>query len=94
MSIAGVILIIWAVKRDYAGVKPLAMSALANGLNMDVRKATRIRRLILRVLLILPLFIPSDWTQDIPVRYGERHAGMVHSELYPEIVTNLKNEEF
>ena len=91
MSIIGVILIIWAVKKGHAGVKPLTRSALANGLNMDVRRATRIRRFILRALLILPLCIPSDWTQDVPVRYGKRHEGMVHSELYPEIVTILNN---
>ena len=85
MSIIGVILVIWAVKTRFAGVKPLTRSAIVNGLNMDVRRATRIRRLILRSLLILPLFIPSDWTQDVPARYGKRHEGMVHSKLYPEI---------
>lgn len=93
MSIVGIILIVWAFKRRYAGVKPLTRSAFADGLNMDVRAATRVRRLVLRVLLIFPLFIPSDWTQDVPDRYGERHAGMVHSVLYPQINANENNEE-
>lgn len=92
MSIIGVVLIAWSVKRGYAGAKPLTTTAISNGLNMDVRKATRIRRLILRALLILPLIIPSDWTQDIPDRYGKRHDGMAHSVLYPQIIHTSANE--
>ncbi len=36
-------------------------------------------------LLIFSLTIPSDWTQDIPERYGERHAGLENSVIYPRI---------
>lgn len=36
-------------------------------------------------LLVFCLTIPSDWTQDIPARYGTRHAGLVHSTIYPKI---------
>ena len=93
MSIIGVALIIWAYKRKYSGIKPLTRSALERGLNMDVRKATRVRRIILRILLVIPLFIPSDWTQDVPARYGERHDGMVHSTIYPPIITDKKINE-
>ncbi len=85
MSVAGVALILWSIKRRYPGVKPVTKSAVLGGLNMDVRRATRARRIILRALLILPLIIPSDWTQDVPARYGKRHEGMAHSELYPVI---------
>ena len=93
MSIVGAILIVWSVRRGYAGVSPLTTSALSSGLNMDVRRATRARRIVLRILLILPLVIPSDWTQDVPARYGTRHEGMVNSELYPKIVRVSNNEE-
>ena len=85
MSIIGVILIVWAIRKGYAGAQPLTKSAISNGLNMDVREATRVRRLILRMLLILPLVIPSDWTQDVPARYEARHPGLTHSVLYPVI---------
>jgi phosphatidylglycerol:prolipoprotein diacylglycerol transferase len=44
------------------------------------------RRVALTLLLLFPLIIPSDWTQDVPDRYGKRHSGMVHSTIYPEIV--------
>lgn len=93
MSILGVMLITWGIKKGYTGVKPLGASEISDGLNMDVRKATRIRRLILRLLLILPLVIPSDWTQDVPDRYGARHDGITYSNLYPAISSNKNSEE-
>lgn len=40
------------------------------------------------LLLAFCLTIPSNWTQNIPVRYGARHAGLVHSWLYPAIDWN------
>ena len=43
------------------------------------------KRLLFVTLLVLPTVIPSDWTQDVPARYGGRHPGMSHSAIYPEI---------
>jgi phosphatidylglycerol:prolipoprotein diacylglycerol transferase len=43
------------------------------------------RRLVFAVLLAAPLVIPSDWTQDVPARYGARHPGLRHSLLYPPL---------
>lgn len=37
------------------------------------------------VLLVLPMIIPSDWTQDVPARYSHRHAGISYSTIYPQI---------
>ncbi len=85
MSVAGIALIIWAIRRRHPGVQPVTRSDVLAGINMDVRRATRVRRIILRALLVLPLIIPSDWTQDVPARYGHRHEGMTHSEIYPKI---------
>ena len=44
-------------------------------------------RVAFPVLLAFCLTIPSNWTQNIPARYGDRHAGLVHSALYPDIDT-------
>jgi len=44
-----------------------------------------VRRCLLAFLLFFCLTIPSDWTQDIPVRYGQRHPGLKHTFLYPPI---------
>lgn len=43
------------------------------------------RRLIFGLLLVLPTIIPSDWTYDIPQRYGHRHPGLNYSPIYPQI---------
>lgn len=37
------------------------------------------------LLVVFPLIIPSDWTQDVPARYGKRHPGLQYSLLYPVI---------
>jgi phosphatidylglycerol:prolipoprotein diacylglycerol transferase len=37
------------------------------------------------LLLAYSLVIPSDWTQDVPARYGKRHPGLEHSAIYPTI---------
>jgi phosphatidylglycerol:prolipoprotein diacylglycerol transferase len=43
--------------------------------------------MLLILLLIFCLFIPSNWTQDVPERYGTRHPGLRHSWLYPDLDT-------
>ena len=45
------------------------------------------QRLAFAGLLAFCLTIPSNWTQDVPARYGARHPGLEHSWLYPEIDT-------
>ena len=85
MTLVGVGLIIWAYRRKHAGVQPITFATLSDRHELDVRKATRTRRMIFRALLIIPLVIPSDWTQNVPERYGDRHEGMKHSRLYPPV---------
>ena len=45
------------------------------------------QRIAFGCLLAFCLTIPSNWTQDIPARYGERHPGLDYSWLYPRIDT-------
>jgi hypothetical protein len=45
------------------------------------------------LLLASCLVIPSDWTQDVPKRYGKRHAGLMYSIMYPRIESLPKNEQ-
>ncbi len=45
------------------------------------------QRVAFGCLLAFCLTMPSNWTQDIPSRYGERHSGLKHSWLYPMIDT-------
>ncbi len=45
------------------------------------------QRLAFAALLVFCLTLPSNWTQDVPARYGKRHPGMVHSIVYPPLDT-------
>ncbi len=45
------------------------------------------QRLAFAGLLAFCLTIPSNWTQDVPSRYGARHPGLQYSWLYPKIDT-------
>ncbi len=51
------------------------------------------RRLLFALFLMFSLTIPSDWTQDIPARYGKRHPGLQYSILYPAIDNPNTGEE-
>lgn len=51
------------------------------------REPLMFQRLAMGVLLIFCTAIPSNWTQDVPTHYRERHTGLEHSWLYPDINT-------
>jgi phosphatidylglycerol:prolipoprotein diacylglycerol transferase len=38
-------------------------------------------------VLVFCLTIPSNWTQDVPARYGKRHPELKHSWIYPQVDT-------
>jgi phosphatidylglycerol:prolipoprotein diacylglycerol transferase len=44
-------------------------------------------RAVFAAILLFSLTIPSNWTQDVPARYGRRHPGLKHSIIYPRINT-------
>jgi phosphatidylglycerol:prolipoprotein diacylglycerol transferase len=60
----------------------------------DVRRPAtpglRLPRLALATIIALSVTIPSNWTQDVPARYGARHAGLTYSRLYPRLDTRPK----
>ena len=49
---------------------------------------SRAQQVAFACLLALCLTLPSNWTQDVPARYGTRHPGLEHSWLYPAIDTS------
>ncbi len=81
MSIAGVVLLVWA----YRSKRNETSSASTQSSLETERDASLLQRISLAALVVIPLIIPSDWTQDVPARYGARHEGMAHSILYPKI---------
>ncbi len=50
------------------------------------------RKLLFGSILVFCLIIPSDWTQDIPGRYGKRHHGLIHSAMYPNLSEDIAAE--
>ena len=80
MSLLGAALIIRAYRRRRCPDVCVVHSA-------DTNLPSPWLRLALVALLVFSLTIPSNWTQDVPRRYGSRHAGLLHSALYPTIDT-------
>jgi len=82
MSMLGLGLILWGyAKRRVAQPPPTDVPEEPP----PAQRATWLQRTAFAVLLIFPVVIPSDWTQDVPERYGKRHPGITHSSIYPPI---------
>jgi phosphatidylglycerol:prolipoprotein diacylglycerol transferase len=62
MSILGLVLLVWAYK--FQGGK--GSLDPAEGLLETRRKASLLQRISLAALVVIPLVMPSDWTQDVP----------------------------
>jgi len=83
MSVLGLGLLVWAY--TFQRVQETVRSA-ENSLETG-RNASLVQRITLVTLMVIPLVVPSDWTQDIPERYGARHEGLAYSPFYPKIPT-------
>jgi phosphatidylglycerol---prolipoprotein diacylglyceryl transferase len=79
MAIGGLIVIVWSYRRRAEARRTYD--------GPGVRRALARRRIALVLLLLFCLLMPSDWTQDVPARYGKRHPGLRHSAMYPPIVS-------
>ena len=77
MSVAG--LALWCARRNSP------QSARAATMDKESAHGQGWRRAAFTALLVFSLTMPSDWTQDVPQRYGKRHPGLVHSSIYPAI---------
>ena len=81
MSLLGIGVLVWA----YRFQRPRATVAFTDRSLQSRKDPSWVQRVALVALMLIPLVIPSDWTQDVPGRYGARHAGMEHSVLYPKV---------
>lgn len=52
-----------------------------------------LKRIAFAGLILISLTLPSDWTQDIPTRYGKRHSGMEYSSMYPHVDGNIPEKQ-
>lgn len=89
MSLLGLSLFLW-VRRFSA--RPANASSGDEAFGASNRKTGLLwRRFLFAFLVLFPLVIPSDWTQDVPARYGARHPGLDYSALYPRIPERAPN---
>jgi phosphatidylglycerol:prolipoprotein diacylglycerol transferase len=88
MSVLGLVLLYRSRQRRLGRIAARPAPHV-DGLRPDV-PATFPQRVAFAALLGFCLTIPSNWTQDVPARYGQRHPGLEHSWLYPRIDTNAR----
>ncbi len=87
LSILGLVLTILPFRRRYGGAEAaVARPAIVEESPVSVGVGWRL--VLFALLLLFSLVIPSDWTQDVPARYGKRHAGLGYSAIYPRIDTS------
>jgi phosphatidylglycerol---prolipoprotein diacylglyceryl transferase len=92
LSVAGLSLLVWRLRQGPHVATPSRdgksrprMEPVSNGRLFWPR-------IIFAAFVLFSLTIPSDWTQDIPARYGKRHPGLHHSSLYPTIDARPEKE--
>jgi phosphatidylglycerol---prolipoprotein diacylglyceryl transferase len=86
-SIFGVGLILAAYWKN-RGRTEVAVSRAVKTQEDFPSEGIRCRQLSFAALLLFSLVLPSDSTQDVPSRYGHRHAGLGYSVIYPKITTS------
>lgn len=84
MAATGVVLLVRSRLRRLGRLKRVARTPVPLSSSADAPPLV-MQRIALASLVALCLTIPSNWTQNVPVRYGARHPGLTHSWLYPDI---------
>jgi phosphatidylglycerol:prolipoprotein diacylglycerol transferase len=82
MALVGIVLLVWVSRWRPPHTPSKSSEPQAAGATMHSLWA---KRVAFACLLLFSLTIPSDWTQDVPARYGKRHPSMRPSLLYPPL---------
>ena len=90
MTLLGVVLLVRSRLRRLGRLGTAGVSAPEPVVSSDARPdraPSLAQRAAFAAVLLFCLTIPSNWTQDVPARYGKRHVGLEHSWLYPQLAT-------
>ena len=88
MALLGIVLLVRSRLRRLGRLAPRPIvSAGGSGVAVDAPPSL-LQRVAFTSLLLFCLTMPSNWTQDVPQRYGKRHQGLAHSWLYPPLDTS------
>ena len=88
MALIGVVLLIRSRLRRQGRLQGGTETAPAEKPRRPENAPLALQRVAFVFLLVFCLTLPSNWTQNVPKRYGDRHAGLEHSWLYPDIDTS------
>ena len=91
MTLLGIVLLLWFYSRKRV-IPHSNVSATSYRYTYGSTYKLWFKRVVFTFLLIFPMIIPSDWTQDIPERYDKRHPGLNYSVIYPKIDTSHTKE--
>ena len=95
MTVLGIVMLFWFYRKARRDRDDAILFASTGPKRMESSRLLNAKRVVFILLLLFPTIIPSDWTQDIPKRYGKRHDGLKYSILYPKIdasdMTNPSN---
>lgn len=84
MAALGVVLLMRSRQRRLGRLHPRFAARPVMAPAVDVPPSAG-RRVLFALVLAACLTMPSNWTQDVPRRYGSRHPGLEYSWLYPHI---------
>ena len=87
MAALGVVLLVRSYLRGMGRLAPRANVAPDPHADDPV---SLLQRVTFAAVLLFSLAIPSNWTQDVPARYGARHPGLQHSRIYPQLDTRAR----
>jgi len=85
MTVVGIAMLFWFHRKTRRGADDAIASVSTGPQRIESPRLLNLKRAVFIVCLLFPTIIPSDWTQDIPGRYGKRHDGLNYSILYPRI---------
>ena len=90
MTGAGIALFLWV--KNKRTVSADSKLHLLGSTHRPANASLGLKRGVFALVVVFPLMIPSDWTQDVPARYGKRHSGLEYSWFYPRIVRSGDND--
>jgi phosphatidylglycerol:prolipoprotein diacylglycerol transferase len=87
MTLVGAVLLFTSHRRWLAVVRGTGPKTAPAISGVTGQTAAWWQRVAFLAVLLFSLAIPSNWTQDVPARYGQRHPGLRHSAMYPPLDT-------
>jgi phosphatidylglycerol:prolipoprotein diacylglycerol transferase len=89
MALVGIGLFVWRRRLPTGGTRSVASVRATRP-----RLSVALQVFVFVFLLLFCATMPSDWTQDVPARYGKRHPGLRYSVWYPHMNSHQADDEF